>query len=126
MRRTIAATLATLALASCGGTTTGAGSGSVTGHVTVRACGGANQDGQARCPVQAFAGAKLAFKQDGKTMATATTDATGAYRLSLLTGTYSVEPITPTRISSWNGPRQVTIAAGKTLTADFTYTIQLL
>jgi hypothetical protein len=41
-------------------------------------------------------------------------------------GTYSVQASGPGDQSGGLGPREVVVAAGKTVTADFVYTIQLM
>jgi len=64
--------------------------GTVTGHVQIRACG-------------------------------------GAYRIELKPGTYRVQMTEKGQANrGFAGPTSVTVVAGKTVMADFTYTIQLL
>jgi Carboxypeptidase regulatory-like domain len=118
----------------------GPSTGTVTGHVTLRACGGAYRAEQAGCPAQPLAGATVAFRltSGGDTSArTVVTDAGGAYRVELAPGVYTVTltsighgpaALSPPAIAPAVGsaPRQVTVVAGKTVTADFTYTIQLM
>jgi hypothetical protein len=55
---------------------------------------------------------------------TVTTDSTGSYRVELKPGTYTVQASGPRKTA--DGPRQVVVSTGKTVTADFVYTIQLL
>jgi hypothetical protein len=120
--------------------------GKVTGHVEVRVCGGAYRLDQPACQAHAAAGIVLSFhpvtasgtQSDGH----ATTDAKGAYTITLAPGTYSVNPATAEAYATgpapqafvgsamaprgFDGPRQVTVIAGKTVTADFAYLIELL
>jgi hypothetical protein len=59
----------------------------------------------------------------------ATTDAGGAYSITLPPGDYLVSPKDASSLGParrWAGPNVVTVGAGKTITADFGYTIQLL
>lgn len=101
--------------------------GTVTGHVNVRACGGANREGLNGCPTQPVTGARLTFHLIGSSgSSTVTTDATGAYRLDLKPGGYRVDVGAVAPFSRFGGPGQVTVTAGKTVTADFTFTIELL
>ena len=88
LSRALAACLLALSLCGCGAATSPA-TGTVTGHVQVRACG-------------------------------------GAYRTDLKPGTYIVQVMEGSVKRDLAGPRTVTVVAGKTLTADFIYTIQLL
>jgi hypothetical protein len=99
--------------------------------VQIRACGGAYRPEQSGCPARPMAGATLTFQLTGTASAsTITTDSSGAYRTDLKPGTYSVQVTSRGRPSGdfagFAGPRTVTVVAGKTVTADFTYTIQLL
>lgn len=64
------------------------------------------------------------FQKDG-TAVTATTDSTGAYRIDLKPATYSTQA-TSGKLEQLAGPGQVTVTAGKTVTADFTYVLHLL
>jgi hypothetical protein len=120
--------LLALALAACGGPTIVVpASGSLAGHVSLRACGGANREYPAGCPTQALSGVKLTFQQKGvATVSTATTDSSGAYQIQLAPGTYAVTLETTANYSSLSGPRQVSVRAGQTLAANYTYTIQLM
>ena len=96
--------------------------GTVTGHVMIRACGGAYREDQPTCPVQPLAGARVVFEKDGNAVTT-TTDSTGAYRIDLRPGTYGVQAAgRPEHIAT----RQVSVTACKTVTADFIYAVQLL
>jgi carboxypeptidase family protein len=57
----------------------------------------------------------------------ATTDSSGSYRIDLKPGAYNVRASGPgDQAGGLGGPRKVAVAAGKTVTADFVYTIQLL
>ncbi len=122
---------ATLCGCAAGGSFFGPASGTLTGHVQIRACGGAYRPEQTGCPARPMVGATLTFQLTGTTSAsTITTDSSGAYRIDLKPGTYSVqvtEQGSATRgFAGFAGPRTVTVVAGKTVIADFTYTIQLL
>jgi hypothetical protein len=117
-----------VALSACaGGLSSGAPpTGTVTGHVQVRACGGAARADGPVCQVRPYPNVTLTFdpiSASGTGPArTATTDARGAYAIALPPGTYTVS-VTFTR---FGGPRQVAVTAGKTVTADFSYLIELL
>jgi hypothetical protein len=131
--RALIACLLAATLTGCagGGSLFAPATGTVTGHVQVRACGGAYRPEQTGCPVQPMAGARLTFQLvDSSNTSTATTDSSGAYRIDLRSGSYSVqvmeEPAAKRGFAGFAGPRTVTVVAGKTLTADFTYTILLL
>jgi len=139
-RRALLAIIAAL-LCGCAATpaSLGPSSGTVTGHVMVRACGGAYRLDQNGCRVGPAEGAQVTFVLAGASQgATAITDASGAYRLTLKPGTYVVQiepqgmtspvPAAGTAGSSrgYAGPKQVTVSAGRTVTADFTYTLELL
>lgn len=119
----------------------GPSTGTVAGHVGLRACGGAYRPGQAGCPAQPLSGATISFRLTSgngtPSEPTAVTDTSGAYRVRLATGTYTVwlsssgqgpQVFSPPAIVPGVGTprRQVTVVAGKTVTADFTYTIQLV
>jgi hypothetical protein len=104
--------------------------GTATGHVQLRACGGAYRPGQTSCPTHPYAGVTLTFTLasaagTGSSQAV-TTDSSGSYRIDLKPGTYSVRASGPGDQSGGLGAREVVVAAGKTVTADFVYTIQLL
>jgi hypothetical protein len=59
--------------------------------------------------------------------AAVTTDSSGSYRINLGPGTYTVRVSGPGDQAGVLGdPREVVVAAGKTVTADFVDTIQLL
>ena len=119
----------------------GPSTGTVTGHVWLRACGGAYRPDQAGCPAQPLSGATLSFRLtsgNGSSPAqTAVTETRGAYLVRLAPGTYTVW-LSPTGQGTAGfprpaivpgvgaGPRQVTVVAGKTVTADFTYTVELM
>ena len=131
--RALIACLLAATLAGCGGGASffAPATGTVTGHVQIRACGGAYRPEQTGCPAQPMAGAKLTFRLiDTSNASTVTTDSSGAYRIDLKPGNYSVqvmeEGAAKRGFAGFAGPRTVTIGAGKTVTADFTYTIQLL
>ena len=143
-RPLLACLLAALLSACSAGTGAfGPATGTVAGHVQLRACGGANRPEQTGCPTRPEADVTLTFQltsAPGNASGTrVTTDANGAYRVDLAPGTYSVKfagsagsPL-PQSFSNgqgafggFSGPRQVIVTAGKTVTADFVYTIQML
>ncbi len=133
---------ATLCGCGAGASFFGASTGTVTGHVQLRACGGAYRPEQTGCPARPMTGATLTFQPAGTShSSTATTDSTGAYRIDLKPGTYTIqltEPGSstlpqpgafadnPGAMREFAGPRTVTVVAGNTTTADLTYTIQVM
>ena|ERR1700730_3225980 len=133
LSRALLACLLAATLAGCGGLASwfAPATGTVTGHVQIRACGGANRPQQTGCPAQPMAGAALTFQPVGAASPSKiTTDSSGAYRIDLKPGTYRVHATeqgsTRQGFAGFSGPTTVTVGAGKTVTADFTYTIQLL
>jgi len=134
LSRIVGACLLAALLMSCGGpgVLVPRANGTVSGHVMIRVCGGANREEATPCPTRPVSGATLTFQPDGSSsVSRATTDSSGAYRLDLLPGTYTVGvayggTANGSTYSRFNGPRQVTVTAGKTVTADFTYSVQLL
>lgn len=109
----------------------GPSTGTVTGHVQIRACGGAYRPGQTSCPTHPYAGVTLTFTLasavgTGSEKAT-TTDSSGSYRIDLGPGTYTVRASGPgDQVGSLSDWRQVVVTAGKTVTADFVFVIELL
>ena len=133
LSRAFIACLLAATLAGCGGVASlfAPAPGTVTGHVQIRACGGANRPQQTGCPAQPMAGATLTFQlKDVGSPSKITTDSSGAYRIDLKPGTYRVhateEGSARQGFAGFSGPTTITVVAGKTVTADFTYTIQLL
>ena len=130
--RVLIACLLGAVLAGCGAGPSwfGPSMGTVTGHVQLRACGGAYRPGQTSCPTHPYAGVTLTFTPTqagtGSDQAV-TTDSSGSYRIDLKPGTYNVRASGPgDQAGGLGAPRKVGVAAGKTVTADFVYTIQLL
>jgi hypothetical protein len=126
--RALLACLLVALLAGCGSGPSlfGPSAGTVTGHVQLRACGGAYRPGQTGCPTQPYADVTLTFTGIGSDHAV-TTDSSGSYRIDLKPGTYTVQASGLRKpAGGLAGSRQVVVTAGKTLTADFVYTIQLL
>jgi Carboxypeptidase regulatory-like domain len=129
--RALIACLVVTVLAGCGSGPSlfGPSTGTVTGHVQLRACGGAYHAGQTACPTHPYAGVTLTFAPLAGTEPeqAATTDSSGSYHIDLKPATYTVRASGPgNQAGGLGGPRQVVVAAGKTVTADFVYTIQLL
>jgi Carboxypeptidase regulatory-like domain len=131
--RALIACLLTTVLAGCGAGPSlfGSSTGTVTGHVQIRACGGAYRLGQDTCPTHPYAGVRLTFTVTPPTGTgseeAATTDSNGAYHVDLKPATYTVRASgSGDQAGRLAGPGQVVVAAGKTVTADFVYTIQLL
>ena len=126
-RALIACLLATV-LTGCGAgpSLSGPSTGTVTGHVQLQACGGAYRAEQTGCPMQPYADVTLTFSGTGSDQAV-TTDSSGSYRIELKPGTYTVQASGPRKPSGGvGGPRQVVVTAGRTVTADFVFTIQML
>jgi hypothetical protein len=72
-------------------------------------------------------GVKLIFElKGGASKQTATSDSSGAYRVDLTPGTYAIQVASAGSYSRFGGPKQVTVNAGQTVTADFTFSIELL
>ena len=131
--RALIACLLTATLAGCGGVASlfAPATGTVTGHVQIRACGGAYRPEQSGCPTHPMAGARLTFQLiNTSDVSRVTTDSSGAYRIDLKPGSYAVQVMDngaeKRGFAGFAGPRTVIVVAGKTVTADFAYTIQLL
>jgi len=125
LSRALVACLLAVSLCGCGAAASPA-TGTVTGHVQIRACGGAYRPEQTGCPARPMTGAALTFQLIGSSASTTTTDSSGVYRIDLKPGTYTVQLMEGSAKRDLAGPRTVTVVAGKTVTADFIYTIQLL
>jgi hypothetical protein len=98
-----------------------AGSGTVTGQVTVIPCPPVKpvDGGIAPCkmaPTSPAAGIQIIFTADGKVMSTQT-NSEGRYTIDLQAGTYNVNVAKYLRIIS--GPSTVTVTAGATVVADY-------
>ena len=131
--RALIACLLVTVLAGCGAAPSlfGPTTGTVTGHVQLRACGGAYRAEETGCPIHPYAGVTLTFSLTSAaataTGQAVTTDSSGSYRIDLKPGTYTVRASGPgDQAGGLAGAREVVVAAGKTVTADFVYTIQLL
>ncbi|MDQ6709361.1 MAG: carboxypeptidase-like regulatory domain-containing protein [Candidatus Dormibacteraeota bacterium] len=99
--------------------------GTISGHVSTRACGGAARDDATTCRFHPAAGVTLSFRPvNGGGASVATTDSKGFYSISLPAGQYQVGPRDP--IAAKQASRPLTVSAGQAHTADFSYTIQLL
>ena len=140
--RDLIACLLAVALTACGAgpPILGPTTGTVSGHLQLRACGGAYRPEQTACPTSPLVDAILSFEPvAGSSPATATSDSAGAYRIDLKPGTYRVHLVafrwaalatsptaSPVAVRGSSEPRTVTVVAGKTVTEDFTYTIQVV
>ena len=127
--------------------------GGVSGRVTLIACPG--PVGADACPARPAPSVVITFKSlTTEHVETAKTDSTGAYSAMLRAGTYSVvvlgrtpgadlgspaQPLCPPGIVAnpvgcgpskflrpVEGPPQITVVAGRTTTADFTFTIPMV
>ncbi len=125
LSRALVACLLAVSLCGCGAAASPA-TGTVTGHVQIRACGGAYRPEQTGCPARPMTGAALTFQLIGSSASTTTTDSSGVYRIDLKPGTYTVQLMEGSAKRDLAGPRTLKVVAGKTVTADFIYTIQLL
>ena len=147
LHRVVGACLLAIALTGCGAgpPVLGPTTGTVSGHLQLRACGGAYRPEQTGCPTSPMVSATLGFElRDGSSPATVTTDSAGAYRIDLKPGTYRIRLMEGAGFwtaflgdsgaaiadrqatgSGFAESRTVTVFAGKTVTADFSYTIQM-
>jgi len=142
VRRTILSALLAAILSACGGPTATVAPSPVTvsGHVQIRACGGAYRVDQSGCQVRPYAAGALEFQLTppaGKgSDRLADTDASGRYSILLPPGTWTVTavasatsqklPRLPAFPQGHGSPHQITVTPGKAITADFVYTIELL
>ena len=130
--RALIACLLVTVLAGCGAAPSlfGPTTGTVTGHVQLRACGGAYRAEETSCPTHPYAGVTLTFALASAPTTSGqavTTDSSGSYRIDLKPGTYAVRASGPgDQAGGLAGAREVVVAVGKTVTADFVYTIHLL
>jgi len=128
-RALIACVLAAV-LAGCGAgpSSSPPSAGTVSGHVQLRACGGAYPAaGETGCTTDPYPDATLTFALNQLagtgSVETVTTDSSGFYRVDLKAGTYTVRATGGGKPAS--GSQQVIVTAGTTVTADLVYTIQL-
>jgi hypothetical protein len=132
LARTLIACLLAAFLAGCGAAPSLQPTvGTVTGHVQIRACGGAYRPQQTACPTHPYAGVTLTFSLTSTagngSGQSVTTDSSGSYRIELKPGRYSVRASGPgDQAGALGDLREVVVTAGKTVNADFVYTIQLL
>jgi hypothetical protein len=139
--RAVVGWLLTMSLSSCAGPAFfGPSDGTLTGHVTVRACGGAYRPEQSGCPERPLTGGTLTFRPttpNGQgSEKTTTTDRNGVYSITLPPGTYEVMVMpaaanpgftdSPAAATGLTAPRRVTVVTGRTITVNLTYTLQLL
>jgi hypothetical protein len=132
-----------LALSGCAASAAGLGpqTGSVTGHVFVRACGGPAPtiELSGGCKAQPVTGVAIVLESQGSGQAlTATTGSGGSYTIKVPVGTYVVhlglrQPTASSQAlvdramaMSRIGPQAVTVGAGQTVTADFTIVFELM
>ncbi|HYM51444.1 MAG TPA: carboxypeptidase-like regulatory domain-containing protein [Candidatus Limnocylindrales bacterium] len=123
MKAALVACLLTLGLSGCAGWWPGtAPAGTITGHVTIRVCGGPMPlDGEpsTTCVAHPMAGAIVIVRPvAGGAARTATTSASGAYTIAVQAGTYTV--------SVGHVQQTVTVTAGQSLTVDLSESIQLM
>jgi hypothetical protein len=111
----VAALLLPVLLAGCGSMlpAPAVGIGTVTGTVVIAPCRPVERVGDPPCPPRP--GIKVHFEQGSSAVATAVTDAAGAYRASLPAGAYEVWA--EGGIGRAPGVR-VTVAAGQTVTLN--------
>ena len=142
--RALIACLLAIALTACGAgpAVLGPATGTVSGHLQLRACGGAYRPEQTACPTSPMVGATLGFELLGSASpATITTDSAGAYRIDLNPGTYRVRLMEGAAFradygaaftdsqaagSGFAESRTVTVVAGKSVTEDFIFAIQMM
>ncbi len=96
-----------------------AGSGTVTGQVTVIPCGPVEpaQSDFAPCKMRPSAGLEIDFVSDRGTVTSTKTDSDGRYTIELAAGSYKVSVKNYMRVIS--GPPIVTVKAGATVVADY-------
>jgi len=145
----IAALAVTLSGCAASAAALGPEMGTVAGHVSIRACGGAYKSpdlGGVPCQPRPDPGVTVTLKpQSAGQDLTARTSADGAYSIKVPVGTYTVHvgpsaagkqpplPATDSRAfadramaMSLVGPRTVAVANGQTVTADFTIVYNML
>ena len=101
-----------------------AGSGTVTGQVTVIPCGPgpiepAPADNFAPCKMRPAAGVEIDFTSEQGTVTSTRTGSDSRYTIELKAGTYKVSSQNYTRVIS--GPPIVTVKAGATVVADYVF-----
>jgi len=98
-----------------------AGSGTVTGQVTVIPCGPVEpaQPDFAPCKMRPSVGIAMIFTSERGTVTSTRTASDGRYTIELPAGTYKVSGQNYTRIIS--GPPIVTVKAGSRLVADYVF-----
>jgi hypothetical protein len=129
VKRAVLSLLIVAALAACAGSPLAAPQpGTISGHVSTRTCGGAARETSTPCQFHPASGMTMAFRPVGGAgqVAFATTDAQGFYSIRLAAGEYQVDPKNPIPSTTRGGPRLVKVTAGHTVTADLSYTLQLL
>jgi hypothetical protein len=131
-----------LALSGCVASAAGPQTGTVTGHVFVRACGGPApplDQKEEGCKAQPATGVSVVLEpQRGGQALTATTGSGGTYSITVPAGTYVVhlgsrQPTPSSQVlvdramaTSALGPQAVTVGAGQEVTADFTIAFNLM
>jgi len=98
-----------------------AGSGTVTGQVTVVPCGPVEpaQPDFAPCKMRPSAGIVMVFTSERGTVTAMKTGSDGRYTIELPAGTYKVSAENYMRVIS--GPPIVTVKAGATVVADYVF-----
>jgi hypothetical protein len=120
MKRTVVAVATMLVIAGCGAPAYPGTQplGTVSGHVLGWPCAPVEIAGSP-CPGRPLSGAEIKFSPAGAGVAgTAHTDASGAYAINLLPGTYSVAV---QNVRMIKGPAKVTVTSGQVTTADFLF-----
>jgi hypothetical protein len=115
MRRVLLAVLLlTMVASACAKATDGAGSGGGSGIRGVVVAGPQCpvESAQSPCPDAPLAKTEVQVKRSGNVVATATSDETGAFQVTLPPGTYSVEAVTDMGGIGYARPVDVTVTEG--------------
>ncbi len=120
--RALLISLLLVATAACGAyrfpgeSTSGGGTGTVSGQVTAVPCFPVEQANQPPCAGRPVGGVEIDFSGNGSVVGTQT-DPKGFYSVSLAVGTWKVSPKSYMRIIS--GPPVVTVTAGSSVVANY-------
>jgi hypothetical protein len=118
-----------LALTGCGSSSLApSGAGIVTGQVQIAACGGVVRPIES-CPPQPSKSVVSFYPVNGGPEISAKTDNSGAYSVSVPSGTYiaRVDGMTPGEHgqASLSGPAEITVRSGRVATLDFLISVSL-